>query len=90
MFSCSFSTIVLIDCENKAPKPKNLQYQCQKKDLVRENSVGSIRKYSVNLGLVMSQASAKEHVLTEVFGPMIPVNDREANVEMFAKENGEN
>ena len=52
--------------------------------------MGSIRKYSVNLGLVMSQASAKEHVLTEVFGPMIPVNDREANVEMFAKENGEN
>ena len=38
----------------------------------------------------MSQASAKEHVLTEVFGSMIPVNDREANVEVFAKENWEN
>ena len=73
-------------------KPKNLNIfnTNVKKDLVRENSVGSIRKYSVNLGLVMSQASTKEHVLTEVFGPMIPVNDREANVEVFAKENGEN
>ena len=73
-------------------KPKNLNIfnTNVKKDLVRENSVGSIRKYSVNLGLVMSQASAKGHVLTEVFGSMIPVNDREANVEVFAKENGEN
>ena len=50
-----------------------------------------IRKYSEDLGLVMCEASANVHVF-KIFSPnvFIPVDDREANIEMFAEKNGEN
>ena len=41
----------------------------------------------------MRKASANVHVLTQkIFSPnaFIPVDDREANIEMFAEKNGEN